>query len=96
MRSVNIQSTKSVLSRNPEIAAEVGDWADVIRPVESRISAEEYQRRRRGNNGMNIGPKVPVGSVPPEDKQRSPWGAINRPIERCYSSKLPGRDAAFG
>jgi phage terminase large subunit GpA-like protein len=32
--------------------------------------------------GMPIGPKVPVGSVPvPPDKPRLPWGAINRPIE---------------
>ena len=33
-------------------------------------------------DGMPIGPKVPIGSVPmPQDKPRSPWGAINRPIE---------------
>jgi len=33
-------------------------------------------------DGMSIGAKVPVGSVPqPQDKPRSPWGAINRPIE---------------
>ena len=32
--------------------------------------------------GMPIGPKVPVGSLPvPQGKPRSPWGAINRPIE---------------
>ena len=30
----------------------------------------------------NNWPKVPGGSVPvPQDKPRSPWGAINRPIE---------------
>jgi len=33
-------------------------------------------------DGANIGPQVPVGSVPVSpDKPRSPWGAINRPIE---------------
>jgi hypothetical protein len=33
-------------------------------------------------DGMSICPKVPVGSVPqPQDKPRSPWGTINRPIE---------------
>ena len=30
----------------------------------------------------NSWPKVPVGSVPvPQEKPRSPWGAINRPIQ---------------
>jgi hypothetical protein len=33
-------------------------------------------------DGMPIGPKVPVGSVPvPQDKSRSPWGVQNAPIQ---------------
>jgi len=31
--------------------------------------------------GMSIGPKVPVGSVPqPQAKPRSPWGVQNKPV----------------
>ena len=33
-------------------------------------------------DGMPIGPKVPIGSVPvPQDKSRSPWGVQNAPIQ---------------
>ena len=33
-------------------------------------------------DGMNIGPKVPIGSTPlPQDKPRSVWGVQNRAIE---------------